>query len=88
MARNEDLPGVPLGRLLGQANLLLTCRHCVWRQTYDMQKVIDQLLARGVNGPVIGICHARHHVRLVCPRCGKSTWETRPDYGPYIPPKS
>ncbi|GGL48655.1 hypothetical protein [Caulobacter rhizosphaerae] len=86
MPRNENLPGVPLGQLLGEANLLLICLHCQWRETYDLQKVISQLQARGVNGPLIGICDARHHVRQTCPRCGSQKWETRPDYGPYVPP--
>ncbi len=80
MPRDQDPPGVPLGQLLGQANLLLTCNGCMWRETYDLQKVIDQLVARGVNGPAIGICHAKHHVRTPCPRCGKRVWNTRPDY--------
>ncbi|MFZ0267746.1 hypothetical protein [Caulobacter sp.] len=86
MGRYDFQPGVPLGQLVGQANLLLTCKACVWRGTYDLRKVIAQLLARDVNGPLIGICAAAAHVRIPCPRCGKWTWETRPDYINTIPP--
>ena len=80
MYRDPDPAGVPLGQLLGKANLLLTCNECMWRETYDLQKIVDRLLARGVNGPLIGICHAKHHVQTPCPRCGKRIWNTRPDY--------
>lgn len=81
MSRHEFQPGVPLGQLLGKANLHLCCKNCIWRETYDLTRVIANLEARGVNGPLIGICAAAQHVRIDCPRCGKRSWETRPDYG-------
>lgn len=86
MARHEFQPGVPLGELVGKANLMLCCKRCTWRETYDIEAVIARLLARAVNGPLIGICAAAHHARKYCPHCGSNVWETRPDYGPYKPP--
>lgn len=80
MPRYEFQPGVPLGQLLGQANVLLCCKKCMWRETYDLGAVIERLIARRVNGPLIGICAAAAHVRMNCPQCNQRSWETRPDY--------
>jgi hypothetical protein len=88
MPREDLTPGVPLGQLVGQANLMLVCRRCAWRETYDLKKVIAKLLARDVNGPLIGIRAACAHVRAFCPHCGSQSWETLPDYGPYRPPRA
>jgi len=75
-----------MGDLVGQADLLLCCRKCMWRQTYELEVVIERLVRRGVNGRTLGICAAARHVRICCERCGQRTWETRPAYINRLPP--
>lgn len=72
--------GVQLHLYRGQADILLTCVECIWRETVPLEATIERLNARGLDGEGMGIRELARHVRKACPQCGKRAWETRPAF--------
>jgi hypothetical protein len=82
MARSSnDERGVPLDHYRQHnAGVLMICRRCAFTRSVDLEPLIERLVARGLDGPSIGVREAARYVRINCPRCGVWSWETRPDF--------
>ena len=86
MPRDFD-PGVPLGKYIGEADVLLLCNGCTYVRTLPLERVIARLRQRGVGDEHTGIRAVARRMTGPCPQCGAWKWETRPAF-PSIPGQS
>lgn len=73
-------PPYLLKQLIGVrgAKVQLRCAACSWRRTYEPERLIERLEAKGVGGAGTGIMLVARHVTWPCPGCGRKRWETGP----------
>jgi hypothetical protein len=60
------------------ARVKLYCGACAWSKTYDPERLVERLEAKGVGNGFTAIMHVARHVAWPCPACGRTRWASAP----------
>lgn len=78
-------PGVPLRHYRQHgAGVEAHCNRCALTKTFDLEKVIAGLKARGLGDESTGVRQVARTFSKPCERCGAKAWTTRPAW-PALP---